>query len=765
MLLSAAGALQAQSIWNQAHLEKVKQSLEEPAYSIAYKELLKNADKELTKAPLSVMMKEKTPASGDKHDYLSQARYFWPDPEQQDGIPYISLDGLSNPELEKLDRIRLGNMANGVTTLSLAWYFSGNEMYARKATELLRVWFFNKATRMNPNLNYAQTVPGRYNDKGRCYGVIDTYSFVEMLDAIQLLERSEAFTPKDSKQLKAWFGQLVNWILTSEQGQEEGRQENNHSTAHDAQIIAFALYAGNRPVAEKLIRNFPETRIYKQIEPDGKQPYELQRTLAFGYSQFNLSHMIDVFLMAQKLNLSIDKETSADGRNFYKAMDFLLSYLGKSTQEWPYQQISEWGYKQQEFCKDLYRIYCLNPERTDYLKAYKAHKDRNWKELYNLLYVVPSEVDNAYAFALEQLDFAMECTEKAKRENPNKELVSPRTVEKNGILRLVRPHDWCSGFFPGSLWQVYAYNHNSYWRQQAVSYTWPIEPVKWYKGSHDLGFMIYNSFGKAWHLTGEQSYRDIALQAANSLITRYNDKVGCIRSWDHGKDKWSFPVIIDNMLNLELLFWATEETGDSIYHHIAVNHANTTLKNHFRPDHSSYHVVDYNSQTGTVNLKCTHQGIADESVWSRGQAWGLYGYAMCYRFTHHPAYLEQAKKIADYFYGLPDMPADYIPYWDMKDPGIPDSPRDASAAAVMASGLYELSTYTTGDESKYYKEIADHIVDSLNKGYRAKSKTTQGFLLLHSTGNYPSRDEIDAPISYADYYYLEALSRKARLEE
>lgn len=761
VLLVSLPSLLAQSIWDLSQLARVKQSLDQPAYAAAYESLMKQADREMNQEPLSVMMKEKTPVSGDKHDYMSQARYTWPDPSKPDGLPYITRDGVSNPELEKLDRVRLGKMANAVSTLSLAWYFSGDEKYARKATELIRVWFFNKDTRMNPNLNYAQMVPGRNGNKGRCYGVIDTYSFVEMLDGVQLLEQSKSFTRKDSKDLKKWFGQLLNWILTSELGQEESRQKNNHAVAYDAQVIAFAMYAGDVETARRVINEFPAKRIYTQIEPDGSQPQELRRTLAFGYSQFNVSHMIDIFLMAQKLGLKIDDSTSADGRNFYKAVDFIAPYLGKEVSDWPYQQISEWNYKQNELAKDLYRIYIFNPSRTDYLALYKKHKVVNWKERFNLLYLRADETDNAFAFADKQLRYAIQCVKDAQRDAPNKRLISPRTVEKDGSLRIVAPRDWCSGFFPGSLWQTYAYMNTDYWRQEAVSHTWPIEEMKNYKGTHDLGFIINCSFGQAYRLTGERSYRDVNLQAAKSLITRYSDKVKAIRSWDWNAKTWQFPVIIDNMMNLELLFWATQQTGDSVYHKIAVNHANTTLKNHFRGDHSSFHVIDYDTISGNAILKVTHQGINDASIWSRGQAWGLYGYTMCYRFTKDPAYLKQAESIADFFFNLPNLPEDKIAYWDMKDPAIPNAPRDASAAAVMASGMYELATYTTGAKSAKYKNLADTIVYNLHHHYQAEPKTEKGFLLLHSTGNYPKNDEIDAPISYADYYYLEALLRKA----
>jgi uncharacterized protein YyaL (SSP411 family) len=291
------------------------------------------------------------------------------------------------------------------------------------------------------------------------------------------------------------------------------------------------------------------------------------------------------------------------------------------------------------------------------------------------------------------------------------------------------------------------------------------------KGSHDLGFMVYNSFGKAWELTGEQSYRDVVIAAANSLVTRYDETVGCIRSWSWGTpDRWRYAVIIDNMLNLELLFEASLLTGDKQYYNIAVSHAKTTMKNHFRADNSSYHVVDYNPDDGSVIKKITHQGYANESVWSRGQAWGLYGYTLCYRYTHDKAYLEQAQKIADFIFSQKDLPEDLVPYWDMRDPGIKTGkglaldghcPRDASAAAITASALYELATLTSGADAQKYRGYADRILSSLENHYQPSPRTAQGFLLLHSTGNHPAKDEIDVPINYADYYYLEALLRRA----
>lgn len=385
----------------------------------------------------------------------------------------------------------------------------------------------------------------------------------------------------------------------------------------------------------------------------------------------------------------------------------------------------------------------------------------------------PTLTERAYADAEKQLRYAIACADSARvtKDNLCKRGVVPRTINPDGSLAMVWPDDWCSGFFAGTLWQMYDYTHDPYWRQQAVSYTWPIEDCKYNSGTHDLGFMIGDSFGKAWELTGEKSYLDVMLTAANTLITRFNPTVGCIRSWDG--NNWKFPVIIDNMMNLEMLFKTTQLTGDSLYWNIAVRHADTTMKHHFRPDYSSYHVVDYAPEDGSVHERVTAQGYGDESVWSRGQAWGLYGYTMCYRFTKDPKYLDQACHIADFLLSLPNTPDDGIFYWDMRNPEVDgltpettssDVPRDASSAAILASGLYELADYVPSDQARRYLAHADRLLESLHSGYEAPIGTNYGFLLLHSTGHHPAGSEIDVPLNYADYYYLEALARKAKAD-
>ena len=338
----------------------------------------------------------------------------------------------------------------------------------------------------------------------------------------------------------------------------------------------------------------------------------------------------------------------------------------------------------------------------------------------------------------------------------NTDLVSPRTLE-NGNLKLVPAKDWTSGFFAGELWMLYAFTHKSEWKAKAEEFTAREEKEKLNGGTHDMGFKIYCSYGTGYQLTKDAAYKDVIIQSAKTLSTRFNPKVGCIRSWDHHKEQWGYPVIIDNMMNLELLFAATRLTGDSSYYKIAVSHANTTMKNHFRPDYSSYHVVDYDTVTGKVVKRNTHQGYADESAWARGQGWALYGYTMCYRETKNIAYLRQAENVAKFILHHPNLPADKIPYWDFNAPGIPNEPRDASAAGVIASGLFELAKYS--QNKKEYLTVANTILQNLTNNYRSPIGENKGFILLHSTGSKPQNSEVDVPINYGDYYYLEALLR------
>lgn len=333
----------------------------------------------------------------------------------------------------------------------------------------------------------------------------------------------------------------------------------------------------------------------------------------------------------------------------------------------------------------------------------------------------------------------------------------PRALEANGELIATNSRSWTSGFYPGVLWQLSETANGRPLRTPAEQWTAFIEKEKWDDHTHDLGFKLFCSFGQGYRITGREEYKDVIIQASKTLIRRYNDTVGSIRSWDFNQDVWAFPVIIDNMMNLDMLFTVAEWTGDSTFYNVANQHALTTMKNHYRADNSSYHVIDYDPATGEIRNRHTHQGYSHESAWSRGQAWGLYGFTMAYRYTKDPRFLEQAKAIAQFFFTHPNLPEDKIPYWDFDAPNIPDEPRDVSAAAVAASGVLELLGYDQENQDQYLA-WADAVLTSLAKPeYQSE---TPPFLLQHSVGSVPGEFEVDVPIIYADYYYVEALRRR-----
>lgn len=367
----------------------------------------------------------------------------------------------------------------------------------------------------------------------------------------------------------------------------------------------------------------------------------------------------------------------------------------------------------------------------------------------------PKEIKHAEA------QTALLIEEITKADSKNGSLVSPRTLE-DGKLKLVASKDWTSGFFAGELWYLYELTKNENWKQKAIRFTALIEQEKRNATTHDMGFKIYSSVGNAYRLIKNQHDKEVIIESAKTLATRFNPKVGAIRSWDHHADVWQFPVIIDNMLNLELLFEATKLTGDSTFYKIAVKHANTTLKNHIRPDFSTWHVVSYYPETGAVEKKNTHQGYSDASAWARGQAWSVYGYTVCYRETKDKKYLLLAQNLANYFLRHKNLPTDLIPYYDFDAPNIPNEPRDVSAAAILASALFELSTYAVNNNN--YLQKANQIIANLSTKYTAKLGTYRGFILTQSTGSKPGNFEVNAPLSYADYYYLEAMVRSNRLK-
>jgi hypothetical protein len=341
----------------------------------------------------------------------------------------------------------------------------------------------------------------------------------------------------------------------------------------------------------------------------------------------------------------------------------------------------------------------------------------------------------------------------------------PKTIDEQGNLVTSKSSWWCSGFVPGTLWYLYEYGNNPSFFEYACNYTARVEKEKFNKGTHDLGFMLFCSFGNEFRLTDDSAACNTLLTGAESLSSRFNPMIGCIQSWK-ANEKWQFPVIIDNMMNLELLFWASKTSGDPKYKDICISHADKTIENHFRPDYSSYHVVSYDTITGAVEKKNTHQGFSDESAWGRGQAWGLYGFTVMYRETKDAKYLAQATHIADFILNNPNLPADKIPYWDFNAPDIPDAKRDASAGAIIASALIELSGYVDAESAKKYLDVAETQIRTLSSPeYFAEKGTNGNFILKHSVGSMPHKSEVDVPLTYAEYYYVEALLRYRKLLE
>jgi unsaturated chondroitin disaccharide hydrolase len=322
---------------------------------------------------------------------------------------------------------------------------------------------------------------------------------------------------------------------------------------------------------------------------------------------------------------------------------------------------------------------------------------------------------------------------------------------------------WCAGFFPGTLWYLYDYSKNESIKKIAEERLNLMEPEKHFTGNHDLGFMMYCSYGNAYRITKNDKYKKILDTAAMSLASRFRPKIQSIQSWDSSKN-FKCAVIVDNMMNLELLTWVSNNGGDPRFGEIARIHANTTMQRQFRPDNAAFHVLDYSLATGTLLRKTTWQGYSDSSAWSRGQGWAVYGYTMMYRLTKDEKYREQANKIAAFILNHPNYPKDGIPYWDFDAPNIPDALRDASAGALMASAFIELSDYVTGPLKQKYITAAETILTTLSSSqYLATKGTNGGFLLKHSVGALPLKGEVDVALTYADYYFVEAMLRYLKL--
>ncbi|MGN7786528.1 glycoside hydrolase family 88 protein [Niabella sp. 22666] len=389
--------------------------------------------------------------------------------------------------------------------------------------------------------------------------------------------------------------------------------------------------------------------------------------------------------------------------------------------------------------------------------------------LVNAVIIVLAGCAGSRAFDVDkELDYCLQQAQKTLSSLKDPAMIPRSIAHGDTAWRLVNYRDWTSGFWPGILWYAYEVSNKEDWKAAAEKSSRSLFPLVDSSAiDHDIGFQLFCSVGNGYRLTRDSTYRQILLRAADSLATLFNPKVGTILSWPRKVPGVDWPLchntIMDNMINLDLLFWAAKNGGGKRLYDIAVDHAVTTMKNQFRPDYTSYHVVIYDTATGRKIKGMTHQGLNDSSMWARGQAWAIYGYSMVYRETRDPQFLDFAQKVTDVY--LSRLPEDGIPYWDFDDPGIPQAPRDASAAAVVASALLQLSTLMS-DEPKaktYYVKAINMLIELSSERYQ--SREINDAFLLHSSGHKPNGGEIDASIIYADYYYLEALLRLKNISE
>lgn len=369
--------------WEHDWMEQVKSDLrkEDTQWAPAYSKLIADADKALSEGVYSVTFKKMVPPSGSKNDYMSMGPYWWPDPEKPDGLPYIRRDGEVNPERDELDSPQLSRMINAVKTLSLAWYFSDNKAYADKAAELIRVWFLNPKTLMNPHLNYGQSIPGRTD--GRFIGIIDGRSFAVLVDAITLLETSGSLSDDEEEKLRAWFEMYYVWLTESEFGKEEEDYINNHSVAFDVQAGSIAYFLGKEDYVKKKAAEVPERRIGHMIESDGSQPHELIRTRAYSYSVSNLSNFFDIGIVGRKVGVDIFSVENSKGGSLKKALDYLIGYLGRES-DWPYEQISSWEQTENNLGLLIRRASVIY-DSEEYLNIWNQHFQQRLNNHWKLL--------------------------------------------------------------------------------------------------------------------------------------------------------------------------------------------------------------------------------------------------------------------------------------------------------------------------------------------------------------------------------------------
>jgi unsaturated chondroitin disaccharide hydrolase len=723
----------------------------------AYRALLRAADSLKTAPRPSVTDKRAVPPSGDKHDYTSRAPYWWPDSTKADGLPYIRRDGQINPQSRQdHDGVRFLAMTEAVETLAHALFFTRDRTYGDAASRYLRTWFIDAATRMNPHLRFAQAIPGVVD--GRGIGIIDLRHFPRLLDAVRILESGGSWSGADAAAFRAWCNAYLTWLRESENGRQEGAELNNHGTLYDAQVASLALYVGQQSLARETIDVSAKRRISMQLAPDGSQPGELERTRPVHYSLFNLDGFTQLAEMGRHVGVNLWSYQAPNGATLEKAVRFIAPY-GDTARKWTKPDVSPVAPDAASIA--LRRAAAVFGDPALGAAAIKAARTRNSPLREVLVYPGASvaSLSSTDSLAAKGLEYSRTVL---RRNAEGLDLAAgyPRVTLADGRWEQRPYNQWTSGFFAGTLWYMYRADKAPHWRALAEKWTAGIAPAKDIRTTHDLGFIVFDSFGHGYDLTGNDTYRSVVVDASTSLASRYSPKVQAIKSWDteggtDARRTWKYPVIVDNLMNLEMLFRASK-WGDSQWREMAERHAVTSANAHVRPDGSTAHVALFDPATGRLDRTVTWQGVADSSSWARGQGWAIHGFTTAYRYTRNPRLLRAAQQTADYF--LANNPADGVPYWDLVHPNIPDVERDASAGAVAASGLLDLSRQLSGTTGSRYRRAAERMLRTLSANYLTEGTSNQA-ILAHSVGQRPQNVEIDVGIIYADYYFVEALLR------
>ena len=723
----------------------------------AYSALMRAADSSLRIGTISVIQKSTVPPSGDKHDYLSLAPYWWPDSTKPGGLPYIRRDGQMNPQTRiDHDGLRFGALTSAAEALALAYWFTGEERYASHAAFLLRGWFITPATRMNPNLRFAQAILGV--TEGRGIGILDLRHFPRLLDAVRLIDRSPSWKGSDRSAFESWLREYLNWLRESRNGRDERAEKNNHGTLFDMQAASLAIFLGDSAYAREMLNESAVSRVDSQIAGGGAQQLELDRTRPIHYSLFNLDAFTQLAEMSRHTGANLWDYRNAEGGSIPAALRFIAPYAD-GTRKWTKPDIVPIA--RDDAAVALRRAGTVLGDSGFANAAVRAASVRGVASRELIFYpgVPVTSLANFDSLSARALTFARTRVRSAAASlDPSNGY--PRFTGPDGSW-IQRPYNqWTSGFFAGTLWYLFALDKTAEWKALAERWTGGIEPAKSILTTHDLGFMVFNSFGHGYLLTGNRGYRDVVVEASRSLATRFNPRVGAIQSWNtyNGNDArrtWKYPVIVDNLMNLEMLF-RSAEWGESRWRRIAEEHALTSARAHVRGDGSTPHVALFDPESGSLERTVTWQGFSDSSTWARGQAWAIHGFAAAYGNTRNRRLLDAAERTADWF--LANVPPDGVPYWDLRHPSIPEVERDASAAAIAASGLLDLARHSNEGRARIYREAAERMLRTLASRYLTQG-TSAASILAHSVGGKPQNAEVDVGLVYADYYFVEALLR------